>query len=125
PANLKGITIVCREGLAAADAVEHPLASQGDELDATVIFDHVLIPWKHVFHIGNPEHARLYPQRVFDWGHYHALIRQAVRAELMAGLAILMTEHLGTAPIEEVSKRVAKIVGFHQTTYAHVVAAEE
>ena len=83
PANLKGITIVCRESLVAADPVEHPLASQGDELDATVIFDNVLIPWKYVFHIGNPDHAKLYPQRVFDWGHYYALVRQAVRAELL------------------------------------------
>ena len=43
-----------------------------------MLFDNVLIPWKYVFHIGNPEHAKLYPQRVFDWVHYHALVRQAV-----------------------------------------------
>ena len=97
PANLKGITIVCRESLVETDPIEHPLASQGDELDATVMFDNVLIPWKYVFHIGNPDHAKLYPQRVFDWGHYYALVRQAVRAELLAGLAILMCEHLGTS----------------------------
>ena len=97
PANLHGITIVCRESLVEADPIEHPLASQGDELDATVMFDNVLIPWKYIFHIGNPDHAKLYPQRVFDWGHYYALVRQAVRAELLAGLAILMCEHLGTS----------------------------
>ena len=83
---LKGITIVCRKATGATDPIEHPLASQGDELDSTVLFDNVLIPWKYVFHIGNPEHAKLYPQRVFDWGHYYALVRQAVRAELLAGL---------------------------------------
>ena len=85
PANLKGITIVCRDSVTGADPVEHPLSSQGDELDSTVLFDNVLIPWKYIFHIGNPDHARLYPQRVFDWGHYYALVRQAVRAELLAG----------------------------------------
>ena len=125
PANSKGITIVCRESVVADDPVEHPLASQGDELDATVLFDHVLIPWKYVFHIGNPDHARLYPQRVFDWGHYYALVRQAVRAELLAGLAILMCEHLGTAKIEAVQARLARIIGFQQSTYAHVLAAED
>ena len=112
PANLKGITIVCRESLVEADPVEHPLASQGDELDATVMFDNVLIPWKYIFHIGNPGHARLYPQRVFDWGHYYALVRQAVRAELLAGLAILMCEHLGTSKIEAVQSRLARIIAF-------------
>ncbi len=124
PANLKGITIVCRESLVEADPVEHPLASQGDELDATVMFDNVLIPWKYIFHIGNPDHARLYPQRVFDWGHYYALVRQAVRAELLAGLAILMCEHLGTSKIEAVQSRL-RIIAFQQTTYAHVLAAED
>ena len=125
PANLPGITIVCRDSLVEADPIEHPLASQGDELDATVIFENVLIPWKYVFHIGNPDHARLYPQRVFDWGHYYALVRQAVRAELLAGLAILMCEHLGTSKIEAVQTRLAKIIAFQQTTYAHVLAAED
>ena len=125
PANLKGITIVCRESLVETDPIEHPLASQGDELDATVMFDNVLIPWKYVFHIGNPDHAKLYPQRVFDWGHYYALVRQAVRAELLAGLAILMCEHLGTAKIEAVQARLAKIIAFQQTTYAHVLASED
>jgi len=125
PANQKGVTIVCRESVVKADPTEHPLAAQGDELDSTVLFDNVLIPWKYVFHIGNPDHAKLYPQRVFDWGHYHALVRQAVRAELLAGLAILVCEHLGTAKIDAVQSRLAKIIGFQQSVYAHVIAAED
>src|SRR4029077_3170000 len=125
PANQKGVTIVCRDSVVATDPVEHPLAAQGDELDSTVLFDNVLIPWKYVFHIGNPEHAKLYPQRVFDWVHYHALVRQAVRAELLAGLAILMSEHLGTAKIEAVQARLARIIGFSQSVAAHVIASED
>jgi 4-hydroxyphenylacetate 3-monooxygenase/chlorophenol-4-monooxygenase component 2 len=125
PANLKGITIVCRGSVVSDDPVEHPLASQGDELDSTLLFDNVLIPWKYVFHIGNPDHAKLYPQRVFDWGHYYALVRQAVRAELLAGLAILMCEHLGTFKIDAVQSRIAKLIAFQQSTYAHVLASED
>jgi 3,5,6-trichloropyridin-2-ol/2,4,6-trichlorophenol monooxygenase len=125
PPNLPGIAIVCRESVVATDPIEHPLASQGDELDATLLFDNVLIPWKYIFHIGNPEHAKLYPQRVFDWLHYQALVRQAVRAELLAGLAILMCEHLGTAKIEAVQARLARLVGFQKTTFVHVLAAED
>ncbi len=48
-----------------------------------------------------------------------------VRAELMAGLAILITEHIGTSKIPAVQTRVAKFVGFHQAMIAHVVASEE
>jgi 3,5,6-trichloropyridin-2-ol/2,4,6-trichlorophenol monooxygenase len=125
PVNTPGVTIVCRESLVKEDRVEHPLASQGDELDGMTVFDNVFIPWSHVFHIGNPEHAKLYPQRVFDWLHYHALVRQMVRAELMAGLAVLITEHIGTNKIPAVQTRVAKLIGFHQAMLAHVIASEE
>ena len=125
PVNTSGVSVVCRESLVKEDANEHPLASQGDELDGMTVFDKVLIPWAFVFHLGNPEHAKLYPQRVFDWLHYHALVRQMVRAELMAGLAVLITEHIGTSKIPAVQTRVAKLIGFHQAMLAHVVASEE
>jgi aromatic ring hydroxylase len=125
PVNTPGVTLVCRDSVVETDSTEHPLASQGDELDGMTVFDHVFIPWSHVFHIGNPEHAKLYPQRVFDWLHYHALIRQMVRAELMAGLAVLITEHIGTNKIPAVQTRVAKLIGFHQAMLAHVIASEE
>ena len=44
PANAKGVTIVCRESMVKDDPVEHPLASQGDELDALIVFEDVLDP---------------------------------------------------------------------------------
>src|SRR5712691_7318808 len=125
PVNTRGVTVVCRESTVKDDPVEHPMASAGDELDNLTVFDHVFIPWKYVFHIGNPDHAKLSPQRGFAWLHYHAIIRQIVRAELMAGLAILITEHIGAAKIPAVQTRVAKFVGFHQAMIAHVVASEE
>lgn len=125
PANTPGVTIVCRESAPTYDPVEHPLASQGDELDATIVFENVLIEWKHVFHIGNPDHARLYPQRVFDWGHYYVLARAVVRAELLAGLAVLMSENLGTAKLPAVQPRLARIIGFSQSVLAHLVASED
>jgi 3,5,6-trichloropyridin-2-ol/2,4,6-trichlorophenol monooxygenase len=41
PANAEGVTIVCRESVVKDDPIEHPLASQGDELDSTVLFNNV------------------------------------------------------------------------------------
>src|SRR3546814_1386048 len=62
---------------------------------------------------------------IFDWLHYHILIRQVLRAELMAGLAILITEHIGTNKLPTVSVRVANLVAYHQTLLAHLIASEE
>jgi aromatic ring hydroxylase len=125
PVNTPGVTHLCRESTVKEDSIEHPLASMGDELDSVTMFDNVFIPWKQVFHLGNPDHARLYPQRIFDWVHYHIEIRQTLRAELMAGLAILITEHIGTSGLPAVAARVAKLVEFHQTMLAHLIASEE
>jgi aromatic ring hydroxylase len=125
PVNTKGVTILCRESTVRADGTEHPLASQGDELEAATIFDNVFIPWSQIFHIGNPEHAKLYPQRIFDWVHYHILLRQTLRAELIVGLAILITEHIGTNKLPPVQTRVARLIGFHQAMLAHLIASEE
>src|SRR3546814_8091035 len=79
PIYTPGVTVLCRESTATQDAAEHPMSAQGDELDSTTIFENVFIPWKQVFHIGNPEHAKLYPQRIFDWLHYHILDRKSTR----------------------------------------------
>ena len=99
PANDPNVTHVVRPSLAQpdADGFDRPLASRGDELDGMAYFDDVLIPWDRVFHIGNPDHAKFYPQRLFDWIHAETQIRHVVNAEVIAGLAILITEALGTA----------------------------
>jgi aromatic ring hydroxylase len=124
PTNAPGVTVVCRDSLVEDDGIEHPLASQGDELDNTIMFDAVFIPWSDVFHLGSPQHAMLYPQRVFDWLHHHIVVRAAFRAELMAGLSILMSESIGTSVIPAVQTRIAQLVGFHETLRAHMLAAE-
>lgn len=125
PVNEPGVTIVCRETTVRdGDPENHPLASTGDELDCTILFDDVFIPWSHVFHMGSPEHASLYPQRIFDWVHYEALIRKMVRAELMVGLAMLMTEHIGTYQIPAVQVRLARLVEFYTMLRSAVVASE-
>jgi aromatic ring hydroxylase len=127
PANDPGVTHVVRPSLAQADAdpFDRPLASRGDELDGMAYFDDVLIPWDRVFHIGNPDHAKFYPQRLFDWIHAETQIRHVVNAEMIAGLGILITEALGTAQAPIVASQVADLVRFRETCRAFTIAAEE
>jgi aromatic ring hydroxylase len=127
PANDPGVTHVVRPSLAqpSADPFDRPLASRGDELDGMAYFDNVLIPWERIFHLGNPDHAKLYPQRLFDWIHIETQIRHTINAELLAGLAILITEALGTAETPVVGSQVADLVRFYETCRAFTIAAEE
>ena len=85
PANTPGVTIISREAVSRPDCSpeEHPLASLGDELDNMIICDHVFVPREHIFHLGNPDHAHEYPQRLFDWLHWADLIRFGVKSEFL------------------------------------------
>ncbi|TDL75848.1 4-hydroxyphenylacetate 3-hydroxylase [Rhodococcus qingshengii] len=127
PANAKGVSIVTRPSNAEPDAdpYDRPLATIGDELDGMVYFDDVFIPWEQVLHVGNPDHAKWYPQRQFDWVHLETQIRHVVNAELIAGLAILITEALGTSKAPIVQAQLADLVRFKETCRAFMIAAEE
>ena len=83
-----------------------------------VYFDDVLIPWPQVQHIGNPDHAKWYPQRQFDWIHLETQIRHCVHAELMVGLALLLTQSLGTGSGPVVQAQLAELIRFRETCRA-------
>lgn len=127
PIATPGITVVARESRAVPDAdpYDRPLATIGDELDAMVYFDDVLIPWSQVQHIGNPDHAKWYPQRQFDWVHLETQVRHCVHAELMVGLALLLTQSLGTSSNPVVQSQLAELIRFRETCTAFMLAAEE
>jgi aromatic ring hydroxylase len=127
PIATRGISVVARKSNAERDAdpFDRPLATIGDELDAMVYFDDVLIPWPQVQHIGNPDHAKWYPQRQFDWIHLETQIRHCVHAELMVGLALLLTQSLGTGSGPVVQAQLAELIRFRETCRAFMLAAEE
>ena len=50
PMATKGLKTICRPSFAQdGEAADHPLSAQFDEMDATVVFDQVLVPWERVF----------------------------------------------------------------------------
>ena len=127
PVNSPGLSIFTRPSNAAANASEfdRPMASLGDELDGMAYFDNVFIPWERVQHVGNPEHAKWYPQRTFDWIHVETQIRHVANAELIAGLGLLVTHALGTHTAPTVASNVADLIRFRETCRAFTLAAEE
>ena len=125
PANAPGVTQVGREPTQKPEGdPDHPLASLGDELESFVRFDNVFVPWEDVFHLGNPDHAKLYPQRAFDWIHYQDLTRQCVKAELLVGLALLICDAIGTIRIPAIQMRLTDLVRFREALLAHLNAAD-
>ena len=127
PTNTPGVTIISREAVSRPDCSpeEHPLASLGDELDNMIIFDNVFVPREHILHLGNPDHAHEYPQRLFDWLHWADFIRFGVKSELLAGLALLVGDGSGLLKIPATASRIADVIRFRETIRAFIVASDD
>jgi aromatic ring hydroxylase len=127
PTNTRGVTILSREAVSRPECSreDHPLISMGDELDNTIIFDHVFVPRENIFHLGNPDHAHEYPQRLFDWLHWADLIRFGVKTELLAGLALLVGDGSGLLKIPATASRIADVIRFRETIRAFIVASAD
>lgn len=125
PLDSEGITMVLREPLTGDTAfADHPLDSRGEEPDALILFDRVFVPWERVFSYRDMEVLGLY-REVASLAHWHILARLAVRAEIFAGTAQLITEVLGTTRIPQVRDLVTDVVTYAATLQAFLVAAED
>lgn len=126
PVNHPNVTHVGRisNAVPAESAFERPLSSLGDELDTMAFFDDVFIPWEHIYHLGDVDHARLYAQRAFDFEHADTLHHMIVNAELMTGLAVLIAQTTGTLQHPVVGSDIADLVRFHETLRAFTIASE-
>jgi aromatic ring hydroxylase len=126
PVNAPGLTFVAREPVTAADLEpeDHPIDSKGEEIDALVIFDHVFIPWSHVFSFKNEDTLPLYLD-VGVFPQWSILARMARRGEVLAATAQLVVDILGTDGIPAVRSAVADVLLYAATLNAFVLAAEE
>lgn len=125
PVGSKGITLVCREGMATPGReIEHPLSSCGDEVDTMVLFDRVFVPYDRVFNVGDTNIPLNY-SNIALWTHWYALGRLTRRFELIAGAASLIPKVIGTKDIPQVRDMVAEILRYLETCRAFLTSAEE
>jgi 4-hydroxyphenylacetate 3-monooxygenase oxygenase component len=127
PVATPGLRIVCREPLIADPyrQLSNPL-SQYEEMDATCIFDDVLVPWERVFFHGDVDAAnRLYnaTTALHNTGH-HGIIRGTRKATLLAGIAVSVAEMSGSNSFLHVQEMLGEIIGFLELSKGGVLAAE-
>ena len=91
PMNAPGLSIICRDLYAEhADPERLPLTARFDEVDATLIFDDVLVPWERWFVYRNPEMAAQFHRRIAIWAGFSTLTRLLIRLEVFAGVGMLL-----------------------------------
>jgi 4-hydroxyphenylacetate 3-monooxygenase len=96
PVAAEGLRIHPRRPYAsdATRVYDYPLSSRFDEVDATVVFDDVLVPWEQVFIHRNVElvNAQFHESPSHTLANFQSLVRFTVKLEFMAGLALKLCE---------------------------------
>jgi 4-hydroxyphenylacetate 3-monooxygenase len=101
PVNAPGLRLLPRRPYAtlATSVFDYPLSSRYDEVDTTVVFDDVLVPWEHVFVYKNVAlvTAQFHESPAHVTGNFQSLVRFGVKLELLAGLVARLAEVQGSA----------------------------
>jgi len=129
PAAAPGIRIYPRRPYAqgATSVYDYPLSSRFDEVDCTVVFDDVFVPWEQVFVYRDVGlvNAQFHETPSHTLANFQSLIRFTVKLEFMAGLALKLVEVHGADKKPEVQAVLGgDIAGLCATFDALVQAAE-
>lgn len=126
PASAKGLKFICRESFAAESKYDHPLGSRFDEQDAVVVFDDVLVPWERVFILEDPDRANRASEatNAVVFMAHQATVREAAKAEFVAGLATLVAETIGADQFPQVQEKVTDLLLIAETMKAFLRASE-
>ena len=129
PANAPDIRIHPRRPYAqtATSVFDYPLSSRFDEVDATVVFDDVFVPWEQVFIHRNVDlvNAQFHESPSHTLANFQSLVRFTVKLEFMAGLALTLLEvHAGERRPEAQAALGGDIAALCATFDALVQAAE-
>jgi 4-hydroxyphenylacetate 3-monooxygenase len=96
PVSAPGLRLLPRRpyGTLATSVYDYPLSSRYDEVDTTVVFDDVFVPWEHVFVKGHVDlvTAQFHESPAHTTANFHSLVRFGVKLELLAGLALKLVE---------------------------------
>jgi len=126
PVSARGLKFICRESFASDSLYDHPLASRFDEQDAVVVFDDVLVPWERVFVLEDPDKANKVSEATdaIVFMAHQATIREAAKAEFVAGTVTLVAETIGVDQFPQVQEKISEILLTAETMKAFLAASE-
>jgi 4-hydroxyphenylacetate 3-monooxygenase len=96
PMSADGLRLYPRRPYAsmATSVYDYPLSARFDEVDVTVVFNDVLVPWEQVFIHRNVELVNLqfHESPSHTTANFQSLVRFGVKLEFMAGLALKLAQ---------------------------------
>ncbi len=111
PMNAPGLTVLCRDLYAEhADPERLPLTARFDEVDASLVFDDVLVPWNRIFVYRNPAMVAQFHARISLWAGYSTMTRLLIKLENFIGVAELLMDWSGHTRDRTTLARVGQLV---------------
>jgi len=111
--NAPGLKFICRDTFDAGRShFDAPLASRFEEMDCVVVFENVTVPWERVFLCGDLARCNaLYAETnaVVNMMH-QVVVKSAVKAEFVLGLAVKIAEVSDSIPLPHVRDRLAEMI---------------
>src|SRR5437763_1617761 len=125
PMSAPGLKVVCRDLYAEhADPQRLPLTTRFDEVDATLLFDDVLVPWERVFVYRDPVLAQRYHQSVLIWAAWASTVRFLTKLRFGVGVAQLLCEWSGRDANPSVKVLLGRLLQDVEILRACLVTAE-
>lgn len=127
PCDTPGLRFLCRDSFDEGKShFDHPLGSRFEEMDSIVFFDDVLVPWQRVFIHGDVGLLNNTAGTTHSSAHtsHQGCAKNLAKCELVLGVALLMTETLGTAHLPHSEERIGELVMYAELMRACMRAAE-
>ncbi|MEI7712652.1 MAG: 4-hydroxyphenylacetate 3-monooxygenase, oxygenase component [Rhodospirillales bacterium] len=127
PCATPGLRFLCRDSFDYGKShFDHPLGSRFEEMDSIVFFDDVVVPWDRVFIYGDVERLNNTAYATHSSAHtsHQGAAKNLAKCELVLGVALLMTETLGSAHLPHSQERIGELMMYTELMRACMRAAE-
>ncbi len=127
PCGTKGLRFLCRDSFDLGRShFDHPLGSRFEEMDCVVFFDDVLVPWERVFLLYDVNRLNATPHVTHSTAHsaHQGAAKNLAKCEFVLGLALLMTQTLGTAHLPHTEERIGELMLYTELMRSCMRAAE-
>jgi 4-hydroxyphenylacetate 3-monooxygenase len=127
PCGTPGLRFLCRDSFDQGRShFDHPLGSRFEEMDCVVFFDNVEVPWDRVFLYGDVNLLNGAAGGTHYSAHssHQGAAKNLAKCEFVLGIALLMTEALGSKHLPHTEERIGELMLTTTLTRALMRAAE-
>jgi 4-hydroxyphenylacetate 3-monooxygenase len=127
PCGTPGLRFLCRDSFDLGRShFDHPLGSRFEEMDCIVFFDDVEVPWDRVFLYGDVALLNGAASGTHYSAHssHQGAAKNLAKCEFVLGIALLMTEALGSTHLPHTEERIGELMLNTTMTRALMRAAE-